>query len=194
MVLVDDRRHDVCAKVGDLGELPEQFAALGIDADEPLAQEGDVEPCAIGLHGDDRGVFSPLLRGQCALPDCFAGHLIEHNEGGVLTARRADDMIAIDEHGLAVGPVHLLRAALAAIVLDVVLRPLCLAVEGEAVQLTIRCEAIDAVAIDCRRRARARVGEAVVDAHSADGGLPDLLAGPLVKAEANSSLALVVCR
>src|SRR5262249_25150892 len=94
-IVLDDGGRDGGGRVGDLLGVPQELAGLGVDADqaELLVEQGDVLANATDAGDDDGGIAGAGVDRDRALPDDGAGGLVEGEEGRVLAAGSADELV-----------------------------------------------------------------------------------------------------
>src|SRR5262245_21122 len=148
---------------------PQEAAVAGRDAHDPAAEELDVLPDPADFRNDHRGVAGLVAAGHLRLPANAAVLLVERQQRGRFTARRADKRITIDEDRLGIGP----GAAVALELLFQVMSPDDLAVGGAgADQVAVGAKGVEAVAVHRGRRARTGIAGSGVLADRPDLGGP----------------------
>ena len=142
-----------------------------------------MDAAAVGRH--DRRVAGSVLVLDGRLPEHLARLLVESDDAGFQTARRADQLVAVDERRFAEMP---RGHRFAGEVLDEVLRPDDRPLLGiETHELPRVGDAVDEGAVDGRRRARAVVAAGVADLRR-----PENLAGVAVETDEEGRVPLVL--
>src|SRR5439155_26748622 len=92
--------------VGDAIIAPEELAVLGVNADGTAtrAEDGDVLANAAGFRDYDGGIARAAGVLDRGFPDELAGELVESDEGGLVAAGSADQLVAIHERRFAEAP------------------------------------------------------------------------------------------
>src|SRR5262249_2837848 len=99
-----DRRRAVGGAVGGVGIAPQELAVLGGHPDHAAAEELDGLPLPTPVAGDDGGVPGAIPLGDLRLPNGLAVLLVQGEEGRLLAAGGADELVTIDQGGFAVAP------------------------------------------------------------------------------------------
>lgn len=166
IITFDDGRGDVRRAIGDFVVIPEQATIVGSDGNEAAPDDGDVLLHLASVADDDGGVTGAILAfgseiRRFGFPDNLASFLFEGCEHGVVSARGANEAIAIDQRGLAVAPAgHHFSAE----VFFEVLLPEDLARRGVAGrEISVKGDAVDHAVI---------VGRRAVGFAAADGRFP----------------------
>src|SRR5204863_131773 len=102
-ILVEDGRRDVRGVVGDARVAEHRLAVRGPYADGSGVGHRHHRANALHVPDDRRGVAGSIAE-ALAGPDGPPRHLVERNEGRVAAPRRDDDVVAVDEGGLAEQP------------------------------------------------------------------------------------------
>ena len=170
------RRHDDRAVVGVVGSLPEDRAGVGRDGIHSVGLHEHQLPHPGRL--DDRRRRVALLGGGAGPPQLLAGERVERHDMGLRRAGDDEQPVPVDERMARPAPQRCLRFVL----LLQVLRPDHAAIgHGQAEEIPLGAERVDAVAVDRRRAARAgRIADRV---GNRDLMLPQFLPRRLVEAE-----------
>src|SRR5439155_11749999 len=100
--VVENRRWNDCDPPWK-GRLPQDRAVLRRNSDDVLHGELNVFSRSVVLS-DDNGSVVRRVGKFLRLPDEFARHFVERGHRALATARSANDLIAVHEHGLTVTP------------------------------------------------------------------------------------------
>src|SRR6516164_9308088 len=100
---MDYRSSDVGGVISDLLVAPHQFAVAGTDSDACAAGKTDDRMDPLNVSGNAGGI-SRLVAELLCRPDGLARHLLQSNDGGAFAARGDNQVVAVDERGLAYEP------------------------------------------------------------------------------------------
>ena len=156
-ILVEDGRRDIRGIVGDARVAEHRLAVRGPYADGGGVGHRHHRANALHVPDDRRGVAGSVAE-ALAGPDGPPRHLVERNEGRVAAPRRYDDVVAVDEGGLAEQPLDVASVEVAE---DVALPDRRPVLGLEAGEVAILGEHVHAIAIHGRRAARAAAAVAV---------------------------------
>ena len=178
-VAANDRRGDHGGGP-EILQGPEKLAVAGPDAKAKALTRLDVNARLADLRDHDRGVAGPRVARHDRCPDRLAVLLVQGGHRG-LAARRADDLVAVDQDRLAVTPAI---AFCAPEVLLHVLAPALLAARRfHADQIAVARQHVEQFAVNRGSGARAFPLLVPVFVRLPDLRLPERLAGGVVEAE-----------
>ena len=101
--IVENRRVNAFVVRCDVLNLPEEFAIVGIDADDGAGQHGYDLTQALVLD-ENRGTVARLVLRVLAGPNGLACVLVQGDDADIFAARGANEIIAVDEQRFAEAP------------------------------------------------------------------------------------------